>query len=166
MNQKHLLGSVATVFFLAACAAAEDSPADNKAETVARGAEQDETSQTPPNEMTTDVADESEAAALDYVGSWHMFNASGGVEWFMVLQAEEGAVCVSDGKSQAHFDLVSEGGKLTMGDYDYGGGDLIEVIEEGTMLRRTAEEKGVTYVDTYERWDAALPGWCIEQLAE
>jgi hypothetical protein len=104
----------------------------------------------------------SEQTNTTHVGTWHW--GATDVEGFMVLGATAGALCVSDGKSQASFDLVLAEGALTMGDYAYGGGDTLEVSADGSTLERRSEEKGVVYTSTYARWEAALPGWCSEQL--
>jgi len=105
------------------------------------------------------------SAQSAYVGTWHQQGAAPDVEMFIVLDASSGVMCAADGKSQAQFDLVHTGSALSMGSYAYGGGDELVVIDDD-VLQRTAEEKGVTYVVTYERWDEELPTWCQEQLAQ
>jgi hypothetical protein len=184
MNQKHLWVTSVALAVLCACGAREGNGTGDDTQGVGEGAQRgaegteqaqatNESEEAAEVQAEADVQAEGEesntvASASEqnaYVGTWRQQGAASDAEMFIVLEADRGAMCGADGKSQAQFDLVHTGSALSMGSYAYGGGDELEVID-GEVLQRSAEEKGVTYVVTYERWDEELPTWCQEQLAE
>ncbi len=84
----------------------------------------------------------------------------------MLDDADSGAQCVSDEKSQATFDLdVAADGSIVVGSYGFGSGDALRAIDGGARLERTGVDKDVRDVVTYRRVEA-LPAWCLAQLED
>jgi hypothetical protein len=105
-----------------------------------------------------------EQAIADFVGSWQERDAPPGYAAFMLLEADgQGYLCNEDGKSQAEFELVVDGGRVLMGDYEYGGGDEL-TLRQGDIVR-TGTDHGETYTVRYAAVNA-LPAWCRLQIGE
>jgi hypothetical protein len=109
-----------------------------------------------------------ESAALlgSLRGTWEDETATAGREAFMVIRdGGDVALCVADGKSLARFTLhVDCEGKVRMGAYGHGEGDVLELIDGHAKMKRSGWEKGVPYTAFYRRV-AVAPPWCGEQLA-
>jgi hypothetical protein len=109
----------------------------------------------------------SEGEGNSVSGYWHQENSAEGYDSYLIVETSgDGYLCNEDGKSQAIFSVTLDSpNEATMGQYGYGGGDVLSVDSTGNILTRTGKDHNETYVVAYSRVNA-LPDWCQAQIDE
>jgi hypothetical protein len=113
-----------------------------------------------------DAHKEPTQAENDFVGLWEEQHPAVGYESFMVIEADgQGFWCNADGKSQAMFDVTFDGEQAVLGDYEFGGGDVLTLNDDASQLTLQGEDHDEEYTVEYAS-AKSLPDWCQKQIDE